>query len=52
MALNGDTGITHSEMLPDGQVKACIETSDEEDNYYTNAIKANKPNRKAGEEGV
>lgn len=29
MTLNDDTEITHSEMLPDGQVKVYIETPDE-----------------------
>lgn len=34
MTLNDDTEITHSEMKPDGRVKAYIETPDEEDGFH------------------
>ena len=37
MTLDNDTEITHSEMLPDGQVKVYIETPDKRDGFH-NAI--------------
>ena len=35
MTLNDDTEITHSELLPDGQVKVYIETPDMKDGFHS-----------------
>ncbi len=34
MTLNDETEITHSELLPDGQVKVYIETPDQKDGFH------------------
>lgn len=34
LTLDGDTGITHSEMHPDGSVKVYIETPDERGGFH------------------